>query len=46
MTINTFDRPREVINLLKKMLSVGLEKLRIYQCKKMLITNQILNLPF
>ena len=34
MTINTFDRPREAINLLKNFLSFGLEKLRIYQCKK------------
>ena len=34
MTINTFDRPREAINLLKFFLSFGLEKLRIYPCKK------------
>ena len=48
MTINTFDRPREAINLLKIFLSFGLEKLRIYPCKKKkkVITNQLLNLPF
>lgn len=34
MTINTFDRPREAINLFKIFLSFGLEKLRIYPCKK------------
>ena len=33
MTINTFDRPREAINLFKILISFDSEKLRVYKLR-------------